>query len=66
MTGEALQQAMQTIRQELLATARKYIPSDSRAEDMVQDALLRLWEIKETLRERIMLNLECMQAKGSS
>lgn len=53
MTGEALQQAMQTIRQELLATARRYFPSDSRAEDMVQDALLRLWEIKETLREPI-------------
>ena len=37
----------------MLATARRYFPSDSRAEDMVQDALLRLWEIKETLREPI-------------
>lgn len=53
MTEEALQQAMQKIRQELLATARRYFPSDSRAEDMVQDALLRLWEIKDTLREPI-------------
>ena len=69
MTGENFKKNLSALRRELLATARQYFPDnekaevkhffirytrdESRAEDMVQDTLLRLWEMKENLREPI-------------
>jgi RNA polymerase sigma factor (sigma-70 family) len=52
MTGESFQKAIGKLRQKMLATAQRYF-TDGRAEDMVQDALLRMWEMRETLTEPI-------------
>ena len=51
MTGESFQRSLEALRPKMLSTARRYFPSDSRAEDVVQDALLRMWELRETLSE---------------
>ena len=53
MTGENFKKNLSALRRELLATARQYFPDNEKAEDMVQDTLLRLWEMKENLREPI-------------
>lgn len=53
MTEEALRKAIGRLRKDMLATARRYFPLDNRAEDMVQDALFRLWEIRDTLKEPV-------------
>ena len=53
MTGEDFKRTASALRRELLATARRYIPDIEKSEDVVQDTLLRLWEIRESLREPI-------------
>ena len=53
MTVENFKKNLSALRRELLATARQYFPDNEKAEDMVQDTLLRLWEMKENLREPI-------------
>ncbi len=53
MTGEDFKRTAAALRRELLATARRYIPDIEKSEDVVQDTLLRLWEIRESLREPI-------------
>lgn len=53
MTGENFKKNLSALRRELLSTARQYFPDNEKAEDMVQDTLLRLWEMKENLREPI-------------
>lgn len=38
------------VRPRLIAIARKIVGNDDDAEDIVQDALLRLWQVKEEVR----------------
>lgn len=38
---------VETVRPRLLAIARKILEDDEEAEDVVQDALLRLWQLRE-------------------
>lgn len=50
MTAEEYQTEAAHIRPELTAIARRYLSDDVGAEDVVQDALLRLWTMREDLR----------------
>ena len=50
MTTEEFQAEAQRIRPRLLAIARRYIDTSDEAEDIVQDGLLRLWQMLDELR----------------
>ena len=45
MTTEVFKQEAQTIRPQLINQARRYLGDADEAEDVVQDALLRLWQM---------------------
>ena len=49
MTQEEYKEEARRLRPRLLQTARRYISEDD-AEDTVQDVLLRLWQMVDTLR----------------
>ena len=49
MTQEEYKEETRRLRPRLLQTARRYISEDD-AEDTVQDVLLRLWQMVDTLR----------------
>ena len=49
MTAEEFKQEAQTIRLQLVNQARRYLDDIDEAEDVVQDALLRLWQMREQL-----------------
>ena len=53
MTEEAFQQAVQRLRPRLAEQARHYLTDGDEAEDAVQDALLRLWQMHEQLHPPI-------------
>lgn len=50
MTTEEFKGEVKTIRPQLLNLARRYLGDANDAEDVVQDALLRLWQMHEQLR----------------
>ena len=50
MTQEELKEEAQRLRPRLMLTARRYLGDDD-AEDTVQDALLRLWQMVGELRQ---------------
>lgn len=50
MTTEEFKSEAKTIRPQLLNLARRHLGDTYDAEDVVQDALLRLWQIHEQLR----------------
>lgn len=50
MTTEEFQAEAQRIRPHLLTIARRYIDTPDEAEDIVQDGLLRLWQMLDELR----------------
>ncbi len=56
MTSDTFKEKAQTMRPMLMATARRILDDDAEAEDVVQDALLRLWQ----LRDEPILNVEGM------
>ena len=45
MTSDTFKEKAQTMRPMLMATARRIV--DDEAEDVVQDALLRLWQLRD-------------------
>ena len=49
MTQEEYKEEARRLRPQLLQTARRYLTEDD-AEDTVQDVLLRLWQMVDTLR----------------
>ncbi len=50
MTIEEYQQAAEHLRNRLTEQAKHYLTNDAEAEDAVQDALLRLWQMHERLQ----------------
>jgi RNA polymerase sigma-70 factor (ECF subfamily) len=50
MTPEEFKQEVERIRPQLITTARRYLDDIQEAEDTVQDVLLRLWQMVDTLR----------------
>ena len=50
MTQEEFKEEAQRLRPRLMLTARRYLGDDD-AEDTVQDALLRLWQMVDELRQ---------------
>ena len=50
MTTEEFKREVQAIRLRLISQAQKYLGNSDDAEDVVQDALLRLWQMREQLR----------------
>lgn len=53
MTEEEFQQAIERLRPQLTEQARRYLTDGGEAEDAVQDALLRLWQMYEQLHPPI-------------
>lgn len=53
MTTEEYQQAAERLRKRLTEQARHYLTDSEWAEDAVQDALLRLWQMHERLKPPI-------------
>lgn len=49
MTDEEFKSSAPTLRGELVGVAMRYVDADS-ANDIAQDTLLRLWEMRQTLR----------------
>ena len=49
MTTEEFKQEAQAMRPQLINQARRYLGDIDEAEDVVQDALLRLWQMREQL-----------------
>ena len=49
MTTEEFKQEAQAMRPQLINQARRYLGDTDEAEDVVQDALLRLWQMREQL-----------------
>lgn len=49
MTTEDYQEAARTLRPQLTQTACRYLQDADEAEDAVQDALLRLWQMRDRL-----------------
>jgi RNA polymerase sigma-70 factor (ECF subfamily) len=47
MTTETFKDEVQAMRPMLLGVARSFLGSDEEAEDVVQDALLRLWQLRD-------------------
>lgn len=52
MTGEEFKSSAPTLRGELVGVAMRYVDADS-VNDIAQDTLLRLWEMRQTLRHDI-------------
>ncbi|MBQ2496333.1 MAG: hypothetical protein II521_09485, partial [Prevotella sp.] len=50
MTTEEFKLEVQAIRPRLISQAQRYLDNTDDAEDVVQDALLRLWQMREQLR----------------
>lgn len=50
MTAEAFETEIARLRPKLMDTARRYLKDRQEAEDVVQDALLRLWQLRDQLR----------------
>ncbi|MBQ1581788.1 MAG: sigma-70 family RNA polymerase sigma factor, partial [Prevotella sp.] len=50
MTTEEFKLEAQAIRPRLISQAQRYLDNTDDAEDVVQDALLRLWQMREQLR----------------
>ncbi|MBP1539269.1 MAG: sigma-70 family RNA polymerase sigma factor [Prevotella sp.] len=50
MTTEEYTKEAQRLRPLLISTAMRYLHSEKDADDIVQDALLRLWQMRPTLR----------------
>lgn len=50
MTTEEFKLEVQAIRPSLISQAQRYLDNTDDAEDVVQDALLRLWQMREQLR----------------
>lgn len=50
MTQEDFKQEVVRIRPQMVQTARRYLDDADEAEDTVQDVLLRLWQMTDTLR----------------
>lgn len=53
MTKEVFQQVAQRLRPRLTEQARRYLTDGEDAEDVVQDVLLRLWQMHERLHPPI-------------
>ncbi len=47
MTSDTFKEKAQTMRPMLMATARRIVDDEAEAEDVVQDALLRLWQLRD-------------------
>ena len=50
MTQEEFKQEVKRIRSHLVTTAQRYLHDADEAEDIVQDVLLQLWQMIDTLR----------------
>ena len=50
MTVDEYKQEVKRVRPQLVFIARKYMGGEEEAEDVVQDVLLKLWQICDTLR----------------
>ncbi|MCR5131433.1 MAG: sigma-70 family RNA polymerase sigma factor [Prevotella sp.] len=50
MTSEEFKQEAQAVRHQLISQARRYLGDTDEAEDVVQDALLRLWQMHSELQ----------------
>ena len=50
MTTEEFKLEVQAIRPRLINQAQRYLDNTDDAEDVVQDTLLRLWQMREQLR----------------
>lgn len=53
MTKDEYEIAMQRLRPELIAEATRYMDNADEAEDMVQDAMLRLWQMCDQLKSPV-------------
>ena len=49
MTTDDFKREAQAVRPQLISQARRYLSDTDDAEDVVQDALLRLWQMREQL-----------------
>ena len=47
MATDTFKNRVQDMRSMLMATARKIVGEEMEAEDVVQDALLRLWQLRD-------------------
>lgn len=50
MTSEEFKQEAQALRPQLISLAKRYLKDTDEAEDVVQDALLKLWQMHGELR----------------
>lgn len=50
MTSEEFKQEAQAVRHQLISQAQRYLGDTDEAEDVVQDALLRLWQMHSELQ----------------
>lgn len=50
MNGNEYKKELSRLRPRLVGIARKYLADADEAEDAVQDAMLRIWQMKEQLR----------------
>ena len=62
MTIEIFKEKVHTMRPMLMSTALRIVGDRTEAEDLVQDALLRLWQ----LRDEPILNVEAMGCCSAS
>lgn len=75
MTTEEFKQQAETLRKHLLATAHKYLGETDEAEDIVQDAMIKLWLMHDDLRPPVggigsvitrNLCVDCLRRKKSA
>lgn len=53
MTNEDFKSEVQQLRKQLVGVAKKYVDDADDAEDVVQDVLLKLWQMREQLHSPI-------------
>lgn len=53
MTSEAFQSGAESLRNQLIGTARRYLGDADEVEDIVQDAMVKLWLMRERLNPPI-------------